>query len=200
MIMEPAEVEVHPVTADRWDELVEFFERKGPRGGIPMPGSCWCRAWHEESDQPRPVRKAAMKADVDASRTVGLLGYVDGPAIGWVAVSPRSDQPRLERSRHYGPEPGDADVFAITCFYVQLEARGSGIASALLDAAIDYARRLGASAVDVFPKAGDAPHISSSRRAEENYHWMGRRSWYDARGFTVIRDPGKRLVMRLPLR
>lgn len=192
-------VEVRPVTADRWDELVEFFERRGPRGGTPIPGHCWCMAWREESDQPRPVRKAALKVAVDDARPVGLLAYVDGRAVGWVAVSPRADQPRLERSRQYGPEPGDADVFVITCFYVQPEVRGTGIATTLLDAAIDYARRSGASAVDVFPKAGDAPHTSSSRRAADNYHWMGRRSSYEARGFMIIREPGKRLVLRLRL-
>ncbi|MFC7621333.1 GNAT family N-acetyltransferase [Microlunatus sp. GCM10028923] len=198
MITKP--VEVHPVTADRWDDLVEFFERKGPRGGTPIPGHCWCMAWRDESDRPRPERKAALKASVDDGRPVGLLAYVDGRAVGWVAVSARADQPRLERSRQYGPEPGDADVFTITCFYVQPEDRGSGIASALLDAAIDEARRSGASAVDAFPKAEDAPHTSTSRRAEENYHWMGRRSSYEARGFTALREPGKRLVMRLQLR
>jgi GNAT superfamily N-acetyltransferase len=193
-----AGIEVHPVTAERWDDLVEFFERKGPRGGTPMPGSCWCMAWREEQG-PRPLRKAALKSAVDEARPVGLLAYVEGRTVGWAAVSPRLDQPKLERSRHFGPLPGDEDVFAITCFYVTPEIRGTGISTALLNAAIDYARDCGATALDAFPKADDAPHVSSTRRAEENYSWMGRRSSYESRGFVTLREPGKRLVMRLRL-
>ncbi len=179
-------------------DLVEFFERKGPRGGTPMPGSCWCMAWREEQG-PRPLRKAAFKSAVDAGRPIGLLAYADGRAVGWAAVSPRADQPRLERSRQYGPLPGDENVFAITCFYVPPQARGTGIGTALLNAAIDYARGCGASALDAFPKTDAAPHVASTRRAEENYSWMGRRSSYESRGFVTIREAGKRLVMRLQL-
>lgn len=190
------DLEIHPVTASRWDDLVELFERRGPRGGVPMPGSCWCMAWREEQG-PRPRRKAAMKDAVDQDRQVGLLAYAAGRPVGWVAVSPRGDQPRLERSRNYGPLPGDEKVFAITCFYVEPDRRGTGLATALLDAAIEYARSSGASAVDAFPKAGVAPHVAASRRAEENYSWMGRLASYESRGFVTIREPGKRLVMRL---
>ncbi len=73
------------------------------------------------------------------------------------------------------------------------------MATALLNAAIDYSRDCGATALDAFPKADDAPHVGSTRRAEENYNWMGRRGSYESRGFVTIREPGKRLVMRLRL-
>jgi GNAT superfamily N-acetyltransferase len=189
-------LEVHPVTADRWDDLVALFERKGPRGGTPIPGSCWCMAWREEQGPP-PLRKAAMRACVDSGRVPGLIAYAAGRPIGWVAVAPREDHTRLERSRQYGPCPGDRGVFAVTCFYVDRDARGSGVGSALLDAAIAYARASGATALDAFPKVDIAPHALHDRRAEENASWMGRRSSFEARGFVTIRDTCKRAVMRL---
>jgi hypothetical protein len=83
-----AGVEIYPVTPDRWDDLVDLFERKGLRGGTPMPGHCWGMYWREEQG-PRPLRKAAMKACIDTGRLPG-----------------------------YGPCPGDRGVFAVTCFYV----------------------------------------------------------------------------------
>ncbi|WP_442914462.1 GNAT family N-acetyltransferase [Kribbella sp. NBC_01484] len=92
----------------------------------------------------------------------------------------------LNGLRQYGPTPGDHDVFAVTCFYVDREARGTGVASALLDAAIDHARQQGAVALDAFPKTNLAPHAQASRRAEENDSWMGRRASYEARGFVTI--------------
>ena len=189
-------VEIHPVTPDRWGDLVALFERTGPRGGTPMPGSCWCMCWREEQG-PRPRRKAAMKTCVDEGRIPGMIAYAGGRPIGWVAVAPREDHSRLERSRQYGPAPGDRGVFAVTCFYVDRDLRGTGMSSALLDAAIEYARASGATAVDAFPKVGVAPHTLTSRRAEENDSWMGRRSAFEARGFVTIRDTGKRAVMRL---
>lgn len=192
-------MEVHPVTPDRWDDLVDLFERTGPRGGIPIPGNCWCVYWQGGSQGRRTERKSDMKACVEAGRVPGLLAYLDGSPVGWVAIAPRKELVRLERSRQYGPCPGDQDVFAITCFYVDRTVRGKGISSALLEAAIEYASQSGAAAVDAFPKLELAAHALGDRRAEENYSWMGRREQYEVRGFTTIREAGKRAVMRLTL-
>lgn len=134
------EVDVHVVTPDRWNDLVQLFERKGPRGGVPIPGHCWCMLWRDEQG-PTNLRKAALKATVDQGRYPGLVAYVDGRPVGWVAVAPREDHSRLERSRQYGPTPGDHDVFAVTCLYVDRDIRGAGVASALLDAATMPERR-----------------------------------------------------------
>jgi len=37
-------LEIHPVTSERWPDMVELFERRGPRGGHRnAPGyGCWC--------------------------------------------------------------------------------------------------------------------------------------------------------------
>ncbi|MEU8222360.1 GNAT family N-acetyltransferase [Kribbella sp. NPDC048915] len=189
-------VEIRVVTPERWDDLVQLFERKGPRGGIPIPGHCWCMAWRDEQG-PRGPRRAAMKDIVECGERPGLLAYLDGRPVGWVAVAPREDHSRLERSRKYGPLPGDRNVFAVTCFYVEPKLRGTGIAGVLLDAAIDHARASGATALDAFPKPRLSPHATASRRAEENDSWMGRLAWYEARDFVRIRDAGARTVMRL---
>lgn len=85
----------------------------------------------------------------------------------------------------------------MTCFYVDRDARGTGISSALLDAAIEFARSAGATALDAFPKAGVAAHAQGNKRAEENDSWMGRRQAFEARGFLTLRDTDKRLMMRL---
>jgi GNAT superfamily N-acetyltransferase len=196
MLENDAGVVIHPVTPDRWDDLVGLFERKGPRGGTPVPGHCWCMYGRAEQGN-RPARKSALKTCVDDGRIPGMIAYAGGRPIGWVAVAPREDNSRLERSRQYGPCPGDRGVFAVTCFYVDRDARGMGVSSALLDAAIDFARASGATAVDAFPKVDAAQHVLTDRRAEENYSWMGRCESFEARGFVTIRDTGKRAVMRL---
>jgi GNAT superfamily N-acetyltransferase len=191
-------VQIVPVTAECWGDVVQLFERPGPRGGTPIVGHCWCMAWRDEQGA-RPARKAAFKEAVDTGRPLGMLAYVNGRPVGWVAVSPREEQPRLQRSRSLGPLPDDEAIWAVTCFYVEPPLRGGGLASALLDAAIEYARRSGAGAIDAFPKADLAPHATASRQAEASYSWMGRRGSYESRGFVPIRAAGKRVVMRLLL-
>jgi hypothetical protein len=38
-------LEIQPVTADRWPDLVDLFERPGPRGSWPRTSACYCMFW-----------------------------------------------------------------------------------------------------------------------------------------------------------
>lgn len=188
---------VHPVTPDRWDDLVALFERPGPRGGVPVPGHCWCMAHRDENRLPRAgLRKEVMRELVESGKEPGLLAYEDGEPVGWVAVAPREEYEALQRSRLYGPLDGDEGVFAITCFYVDPEVRGSGVSSALLDAAVEFARARGARAVDAFPKVGVADHATKNARAEQNFSFMGRPQSFARRDFEPVREAGARRVVR----
>lgn len=193
-------VSVRPVTPDRWVDLEALFERTGPRGGMPIPGHCWCMAWRENQPS-RAARKEGMRDLVDGDRRPGLLAYLDSRPVGWVSVSPRPDFGRLARSPRLRPAADDAGrVYAIVCFFVDTQARGTGVSGALLDAAIDAARAAGATAIEAYPKGGVAPHALQGGRAEENDSFMGRRQSYERRGFTAVREAGARLVMRKELR
>ena len=55
-------LEIHPVTRERWPDLVELFERRGPRGGArntPAYG-CWCMYWRDRSLAHGEPKKRAM--------------------------------------------------------------------------------------------------------------------------------------------
>jgi hypothetical protein len=56
-----------------------------------------------------------------------MLAYAAGRPVAWVAVAPRADHGRLERSRQHGPGPDDHDVYAVTCFYVDPAERHTGL-------------------------------------------------------------------------
>lgn len=188
---------VHAVTPDRWDDLVALAERPGPRGGTPILGTCWCMGHKEEKKLPlAELRKEAMRELVADGEEPGLLAYSDGVPVGWVSVAPRPTYPVLERSRLYGPLDGDEDVFAITCFYVDPTFRGEGVGTALLDAAIEFARRREAKAVDAFPNVAMAAHASRSARAEQGFSFMGRPGSFDRRNFKLIKSGGARAVVR----
>ena len=70
--------------------------------------------------------------------------------VGWVSVGPRGDYERLAHSRVLAPVD-DKPVWSIVCFVVGRQARGQGVATALLDAAIDYARDHGATTLEAYP-------------------------------------------------
>ena len=177
-------ITVHPVTPDRWRDLVELFERPGPRGGKPMPASCWCMWWRERTGD-GAKNKRAMGKLVRSGTRPGLLGYLEGSPVGWVSMAPRETYGQLLRSPRYRPRDDDTGVFAIVCFYVDPGSKGSGVGRALLDAAIASARDRGATAVEAYPSVKP--------------DYMGRLESFERRGFRRIREEGSRVVVRLPL-
>jgi GNAT superfamily N-acetyltransferase len=183
-------VKVVPLTADRWDDFVALFEQRGQRGGmrnVPAYG-CWCMYWRDRSLEHGEPKKQAMERLVRAGREPGLLAYGDaGEPAGWVSVGPREDFPVLLRSPQYRPrETGGGDaVWALVCYVVDKPLRRTGLAAALLDAAIDYAFGHGASSLEAYP------HKS------ERVNYMGHVELFERAGFAPVRETSKRVVMRL---
>src|SRR6266536_2368366 len=98
------------------------------------------------------ANREGLREIVAAGREPGLLAYDGGDRpVGWVSVAPREEfLPRLRRSPAYHPFPGEG-VWSVLCFVVKVGHRRQGIASALLDAAVRYARDHGAAAVEGHP-------------------------------------------------
>ncbi len=65
-----SEMEFHPLTRDRWSDLVTLFGERGACGG------CWCMWWRlkrsEFERQTGEANKQAMKAIVEAGEIPGL--------------------------------------------------------------------------------------------------------------------------------
>jgi GNAT superfamily N-acetyltransferase len=177
-------LEIHLATPERWGDLTDLFERRGPRGGRPYTDECWCMFWRRRTGDGGRNRRA-LSAIVEGGREPGLIAYRDGRPVGWVSIGPREEFGQLLRSPTYRPRDQDDGVFSIVCFYVHPAAKRDGVATALLDAAVSYARGRGARWVEGY--APEAPD------------YMGWRSGYERAGFTPVRTAGKRTVMRLDL-
>lgn len=139
---------IRPVTADRWDDLVGLF---GPDRGI---SSCWCMWWRQtaaEFDRKHGAgNRRAMQALVRKDRVPGLLAYEDGSPVGWVAVAPRTEFGRIERSRVLGPVD-DVEVWSVVCFYIRKDRRRKSVGRRLLRAAVRHAAAQGALVVEGYP-------------------------------------------------
>jgi GNAT superfamily N-acetyltransferase len=75
---------------------------------------------------------------------------VDGEPAGWCGFGVRQRVERLVRSRTI-PAIDDLPVWAVYCFTVRVGYRRRGVARALLDGLIDYAREQGAPALEAYP-------------------------------------------------
>ena len=180
---------VRPLTAERWSDFVDLFERRGPRGGhrnAPAYG-CWCMFWRDRQLAHGSPKKRAMGAIVRGGRVPGLLAYAGREAVGWVSIAPREEFEALLRSPQYRPRDEDERVWSIVCFVVDKPVQGSGIAAALLDAAVAHAGKQGAAAVEAYP------HVSKP----DDY--MGGLDLFRAHGFRPTRESAKRAVVRLAL-
>jgi GNAT superfamily N-acetyltransferase len=185
-----AELEIHPLTPDRWDDLVTVFDRPGD------PKGCWCMFYRVRGRDFDKLwgkgAKAAFHEVVEDGPPPGLLAYRDGVPVGWCAVAPRDAYPRVLRSRVIGPTDDAPACWAVVCFYVVRDERRGGLAAALLDAAVAFAASHGATAVEGYPKdtAGGKKHA--------NEMFVGSMSMFAAAGFKEVarRSPNRPIMRR----
>jgi ribosomal protein S18 acetylase RimI-like enzyme len=158
-------LDIYPLTQDRFPDLAALFEEGGD------PKWCWCMYFRLRSKDfgftGAPVNRTRLQAltasaAAAGSPAPGLIGYRDGRAVGWVSLGPRSDYERLEHSTTLRPID-DRPVWSIVCFAVSRGARSQGLARALLDGAVAYARERGAQTLEAYPTPTDgARHPAAS--------------------------------------
>ena len=90
------------------------------------------------------------KSIVDSGTITGLLAYLHGEVVGWVAVEPHSAYPKLEHSRVL-KTLDDQAVWSVTCFFVAKKFRRKGITVELLKAAVEHVNRQGGRIVEGYP-------------------------------------------------
>ena len=109
----------------------------------------------------------------------GVVAYLDGEPVGWCGLGPRASMPRLMRSRTI-PLVDDVPVWSIGCFVVRTGFRRRGVARALLTGAVDYARSMGAPAVEAYPVDPEGARISTS------FGFVGFTTTFEAAGFRRV--------------
>ncbi|CAN5166106.1 GNAT family N-acetyltransferase [soil metagenome] len=185
-------LDIHPLTRDRWPDLVELFSRPG--GSIVR--GCYCMYYRKAGPTPpgaREANKKAMESLVASGYVPGLIAYQEGTPVGWISLSPREDYGRLKSSPVMKPVD-DKPVWSIVCFYVDRRSRGQGVSGKLLTAAIDYARSRGARLLEAYP-------IDKANRSHPDFMFFGAKSMYDRAGFReVARRTDTRPVVRRALR
>lgn len=156
-LIEDLDLSFHPLTQKLWRDFELLFGSHGACGG------CWCMFWKlrgkNYSENVGDTARQMQKSVVDAKTVPGLLAYSEGYPIGWIAIEPRSQYPRLAYSRALKPVD-DQEVWSVTCFFVEKKHRRKGITIELLKAAVAHAKKHGAKIVEGYPidvKKNEAP-------------------------------------------
>lgn len=185
--------EIKPVTAARWEDLVELF---GPSGAY---SGCWCMfprlSGAEFSKNGNKGNKAAMQRIVKRNEVPGLLAYDGGRPVGWISLGPREEFGRILRSPLFKPLD-ERPVWSVVCFFIGHEHRGRGVGKALLGAAIEYARKQGAQTLEAYPVDTKGLHLEG----EEPSLFYGTQRIYEQAGFKVVaRRKARRPMMQKEL-
>jgi GNAT superfamily N-acetyltransferase len=198
MATEPA-ILVLPANEATWEDLQTVF---GTRG---VASTCQCQRYKlrpRESFASFPAEERAhrlrQQADCgrpESGRTSGLVAYLDGEPVGWCAVEPRTAYAGLLRTfrvpwQGRAEDKTDDGVWAVTCFVTRAGFRKRGVSRALARAAVDFARRRGARAIEGYP-------MTTKNVILEELH-VGTEGVFADAGFTQVSRPAlRRVVMRV---
>ena len=142
---------VYPLTPDLWPAFEDLFGEHGAVGG------CWCMYWrigHNYRKRPGEANKADFHELVESGPPPGLLAFSGGLVVGWCQLTPRDALPWLDRTWRL-KRVDELPVWSLSCFYIRKGYRKKGVASALIAAALEYARRAGAVALEAYPLDAD---------------------------------------------
>lgn len=188
-----ADLSIVSATPSRWDDVAQIFGRRGD------PARCWCQfhctTGRTYSESARANRDA-LRRQLRGRPPPGLVAYCEGEPVGWVRLGPIDRFSRVTGNRLRRGAVGDdpQGLWTVTCFVVPPKQRRSGVATALVDAATDFARGNGASTLEAHPVD------TQGRRAAGDALYHGVLSTFLAVGFTEIGRTGpKRPIVRLEL-
>lgn len=165
----PLSLRIKPLTPDLWPALEDLFGEKGGCSG------CWCMYWRigaaYRKRSPELNRQDLRRVVMDGPPP-GLLAFDADLAIGWCQITPRDSLPWLDhvwRLRRLD----DIPVWSISCFYIRIGYRRQGVATALIRAAVDAARKAKAPAVEAYPLDGGLSPSSTSTGYASTFARLG---------------------------
>ena len=187
-------IAVRPATD--FDDVAVMVGPKRPDANV-----CWCLSYRIPSREnlalAGPARGERVRQLVAEDPPPGVLAYDGDEVVGWAAVHPRADT-SFARNRRI-PHVDDLDVWSLWCVRVRPGHRGRGLAHALVEGAVEFARTRGAPAVEAYPVD------NRGARVDLTMAYVGTRALFERAGFVKAADTDSvinrfpRILMRLDL-
>ena len=181
-------LDIRRVSPELHDEVLHYFDLVAYADN-PAGSDCYCMERLDPDFQQRSKaeNRAARSELLRSAKANGLIARRLGRVVGWCHAAPKSELVNVDGHR-------DASLGAIVCFVVAPDARRQGIATALLNAAMEHLRRRGMRAVEAYPYTGE---VTPGRWAYVNYR--GPLAMYLEAGFEVVERTPDTCVVRIPL-
>jgi GNAT superfamily N-acetyltransferase len=174
---------VKPLDESTWPDFARLVEKNN---GI--WGGCWCMSFHQEGvgrTKTASQNRSEKECRVREGRAHAALVY-DGPtAVGWCQFGPTDELPRIKLKRDYQNGLTQLPDWRITCFFVDRDYRGKGVASFALEGALNEIARLGGGTVESYPQDVEGRPISGS------FLYNATITIFERLGFQRIRRLGK---------
>ena len=172
-----------PLDETTWPDFSRLVEK---HNGV--WGGCWCLSFHAEGGERGKTfaqKRSEKECRVREGRTQAALVYDGATCVGWCQFGSPDELPRIKHKRAYLEGLTVPPDWRITCFFVDRQYRGRGIAAAALKAALSEIARLGGGTVESYPEAVEGRSASSS------FLHNGTVSMFERQGFERMRRLGK---------
>ena len=140
----------------------------------------------------KKINRKDKRALVEKGKSHAILVYDNEIPIGWCQYGAKEELPRIDAGRGYrkvGPLAGDEKLWRITCFFVDRDYRGKGVAKLALNAALESITRQGGGIVEAYPV------ISEKMAAVAEWRWFGTPSMFKKEGFERIAPLGTSMIL-----
>lgn len=180
------DISIRPISPDQHDAVLHYFDLVAYADN-PNWSRCFCmeRLVDDYDQRTKEQNRASRSELILSAKANGLVAYRLGRVVGWCHAAPKTELLNV---------PGESrpDVGAIVCFVVAPDQRNQGIATALLDAAIDHLRKRGMKSIEAYPVIGE---VTPARWVFANY--LGPLSMYVKAGFQIVdQGEGQAIVRR----
>ena len=183
-----SDVTVRAISPDQHDAVLHYFDMVAYADN-PNWSKCFCmeRLVENYDSRTKEQNRAERSELIRSAKANGLVAYRLGRVVGWCHAAPKNELLNVEGEK-------DPKVGAIVCFVVAPDQRRQGVATTLLDAALEHLRKRGMTAAEAYPFLGE---IDPARWAQSNY--VGPLSMYVKAGFEVAEKHDEYAVVRMLL-
>ena len=180
------------LSANTWNDFEKLAAQQG---------TCWCTYYQ----RPKPVHRGKLPREqvkkdnqlfkrslLEQGQAHAALVYHDDRPVGWCQYGVKEELPRIDAGRNYRklePVSGDRKLWRITCFWVDKEYRGKGVAKFALKAALDSIKRNGGGIVEAYPV------VSKKMAAVPEWRWFGTPKMFERENFKPVAPLGTSLML-----
>ena len=128
-------------------------------------GGCWCMAFHPKGagwGKSAAHNRAEKELRVLEGRAHAALVFDGENAVGWCQFGSPEELPRIKLKKAYQEGLEREPDWRITCFFVDRDYRGKGVASVALEGALSEIARLGGGVVESYPEDVEGRTTSSA--------------------------------------